>query len=263
MAAHRSPSGRRLVVAGFRAGRHRVPMYGLMDLDVTRARSLLAAADPPLSMTAFVVACVARAAAAHPEVHAYRDWRGRVVTHAFADVSTLIEVPTPQGPFAMPCTLHDADVRSVRELTAELRLARRAPAATATGRWLEGAGLALAGVPGLVPAVYRVMSRSVAVRRRVGTVAVTAVGMFAGGSGFGLSPLTLMSCQVIVGGMSERPRIVDGRLARRDVLDLTVVLDHTLVDGAPAARFAATLRDLVETAAPLAAEEAGLPLVDQ
>jgi hypothetical protein len=38
-------------------------------------------------MTAFLAASVARAAAGHPEVHAYRDWRGRLVTHQFADVS--------------------------------------------------------------------------------------------------------------------------------------------------------------------------------
>jgi hypothetical protein len=36
------------------------------------ANRLLARHDPPGSLTAFVVASVARAAAAHPEVHAYR-----------------------------------------------------------------------------------------------------------------------------------------------------------------------------------------------
>ncbi|HVX23137.1 MAG TPA: hypothetical protein VHB02_17485 [Acidimicrobiales bacterium] len=48
-------------------------------------------------------------------------------------------------------------------------------------------------VPGAVAAMYAIMARSVAVRRRTGTVAVTAVGMFAGGGGFGLAPMTLMS----------------------------------------------------------------------
>lgn len=70
------PSSRRLVTAAMRAGRRMAPMYGLVDVDVTRANRLRAAHDPPSSLTAFVVASVARAAAAHPDVHAYRNWRG-------------------------------------------------------------------------------------------------------------------------------------------------------------------------------------------
>ena len=51
-------------------------MYGLVDVDVTAANRLLASHDPPGSLTAFVVATVAHAAAAHPEVHADPDLGG-------------------------------------------------------------------------------------------------------------------------------------------------------------------------------------------
>jgi pyruvate/2-oxoglutarate dehydrogenase complex dihydrolipoamide acyltransferase (E2) component len=88
------PANRRLVTTAVRAGRRIVPMHGLLEVDVTQARQLLAGREPPLSLTAFVVASVARAAAAHPGVHAYRDWRGRLVQHRHVDVPTLIEVPT-------------------------------------------------------------------------------------------------------------------------------------------------------------------------
>ena len=58
-----------------------------------------------------------------------------------------------------------------------------------------------------------------------------------------------MSAQGTIGGMSQRPRVVDGQIAMRDVLDLTMAIDHNVVDGAPAARFAAEFRELLETAA--------------
>jgi pyruvate/2-oxoglutarate dehydrogenase complex dihydrolipoamide acyltransferase (E2) component len=73
--------------------------------------------------------------------------------------------------------------------------------------------------------------------------------MFAGGGGFRITSLSLMSLEVIVGGMSQRPRVTDGRVTVRDVLDLTVAIDHNVVDGAPAARFAAEFRELLESAA--------------
>jgi hypothetical protein len=81
-----------------RAGRRMAPMVGLVDVDVTKANRLLAAHEPPSSLTAFV----ARAAAAHPDVHAYRNWRGQLVTHRHVDVTTMVEIPTPQGPFGLP-----------------------------------------------------------------------------------------------------------------------------------------------------------------
>ena len=92
-----------------RAGRGKMPMYGLVDVDITTANRLLAGHDPPWSLTAFVVASVARAAAACPEVHAYRNWRGQLVTHRHVDVGTMVEISTPHGPFAIPHLLRDAD----------------------------------------------------------------------------------------------------------------------------------------------------------
>ena len=125
------------------------------------------------------------------------------------------------------------------------------PLASVSGRWLERAAPIATRVPGAVPAMYAVMARSVAVRQRVGTVAVTAVGMFADGGGFGITPMTVMSLEVVVGGMAQRPRVAGGHIEVRDMLDLTVAVDHNVVDGAPATRFGAELRRLMESAAVL------------
>ncbi|WP_379762532.1 2-oxo acid dehydrogenase subunit E2 [Halorubellus litoreus] len=54
--------------------------------------------------------------------------------------------------------------------------------------------------------------------------------------------------QVAVGGVAEKPRYVDGELEPRDVLSLTVTVDHDVVDGADAARFADRFVELVEDA---------------
>lgn len=105
-------------------------MHGLLEVDITEARRLMAPVDPPPSLTALVVASVARSVVRHPEVHAYRDWRGRLVQHRHVDVQTLVEVPTSQGPFGLVHVLRDADVRDVADLTAELRSVKMAPSST-------------------------------------------------------------------------------------------------------------------------------------
>jgi pyruvate/2-oxoglutarate dehydrogenase complex dihydrolipoamide acyltransferase (E2) component len=247
------PARRRLVTAAVRAGRRIQPMHGLIDVDMSEARRLLTAGDPPLSTTAFVVASVARAAAEHPAVHAYRDWRGRLVRHRHVDVQTLVEVDTGSGPFGLVHVVRDADTRTARDISDELRAVQGAPERTPAG-WALARLAPLAGhVPGVVPAMYAVMSRSVRARQATGTVQVTAVGMFGGGAGFAVAPPTLASLTVVVGGLSRRPRAVDDRVEVRDVLDLTVSIDHRIVDGAPAARFVADLRRRMEDAASVGA----------
>lgn len=241
------PSSRRLVTAAVRAGRRIVPMHGLFDVDVTTTRRLLAESDPPLSMTAFVVASLGRVAVTHPQVHAYRDWRGRLVEHRHVDVQTLVEVPTEHGPFALVHVVRDADIRGVAEISAELRAVK---AGTAGGHLLDTVAPALGRIPGLYRAMYAVMSRSRRVRLATGTAQVTAVGMF-GGGGFAIAPPTLASLVIVVGGLSRRPRAIGDRIETRDILDLTVTVDHNVVDGAPATRFAADLRQFMQAAAVL------------
>lgn len=237
-------------------------MIGLVEMDVTRARALLAAPDrEPLSMTAYLVACLGRAVRRNPEVHGYRDWLGRIVVHEFVDVTVLVEVPTSQRPIAFPRVLRDAHARSVADLSAELRAAKREPFAGAPGQMLRRWGPVIAAIPGATRLMYVVMARSKRVRQRIGTVSVTSVGMFGGGGGMALSPPTVMPLEMVVGGISRRPRVVGDAIEPREIVDISLTLDHVVVDGGPAARFVRDLRELVESAELLApaASEAGRP----
>src|SRR6266536_720574 len=48
-------------------------------------------------------------------------------------------------------------------------------------------------------------------------------------------------------GITEKPGVVDGHIAIREYLSLTVSLDHDIIDGAPAARFVTRLKELIES----------------
>lgn len=71
------PSERRVVLDAMAIGRKKYMIHGLYETDVTRTRQILRSRE--LSLTAFLVACVARAVARNKLVHGYRDWRGRLI----------------------------------------------------------------------------------------------------------------------------------------------------------------------------------------
>jgi len=84
-------------------------------------------------------------------------------------------------------------------------------------------------------------------KKSVGTVGITAVGMFGKGAGWGIPPASPTPLMMTVGGIGQKPGVVDGHIAIRDYLSLTISFDHEIIDGAPAARFTERLKELIES----------------
>jgi pyruvate/2-oxoglutarate dehydrogenase complex dihydrolipoamide acyltransferase (E2) component len=79
------------------------------------------------------------------------------------------------------------------------------------------------------------------------------------GAGWAVGIVPLHTLCLTVGGVTRKPGVVDGRIEPREYLALTASIDHDIVDGAPAARFARRLRELVEGATVLQEAPAGSP----
>ena len=49
-----------------------------------------------------------------------------------------------------------------------------------------------------------------------------------------------------MGGIAEKPGVLNNEIEIREYLSLTLSIDHDIVDGAPAARFSKRLKELIE-----------------
>ena len=231
------------------SGRRKRVIHGLVEVDVTDARAIIRAAEEPPSFTAYLIWAVGRAVAADPIVQAYRQGR-RMVLFDDVDVNTQIEVEEQGQKIVKSHVFREANLRDVASLSAEMRDAQH-PHHVSGERRYRGAR-AFASLPRPVRALpWRIaMGNPFLFRKLGGTVGLSAVGMFgSGGWGIPIAPPTLM---VTVGGITRKPRFVGGVLLDREMLALTLSFDHAVVDGAPAARFAARLTALLETASGLA-----------
>jgi pyruvate/2-oxoglutarate dehydrogenase complex dihydrolipoamide acyltransferase (E2) component len=223
-------------------------IHGLVEIDVTKAHRLMRqreAAGEDLSFTAFLIHAVARAVDEDRMMHAYRR-RDRLILFDEVDVNTQIEAAVGGQRIVESLLIRSANSKSVEQLTSEIRGGQRHNAQSE--RRYRGV-LAFLSLPRPVRAlVWRfVLGNPEWFKRLGGTVGISSVGMFgpAGGWGIPIAPPTLM---ITVGGIVTKPRYVDGELQPRELLDLTISVDHEVVDGAPAARFARRLAELVEQA---------------
>lgn len=229
-------------------GRRRHLIHGLVEADVTEARRVLrgrAADGQPLSFTSFVVACVAKAVQEQPMLHAYRSGRRHLVLFDDVDVNTEVEETQADGTRIVASRIiRGANRRTVHEISAEIRGAQRG---ADVDRRRYRRTLWYLSLPKAIRMLgWRVvMGRPTWFKRFGGTVAVSAVGMFASGGGWGV-PLTPTTLMVTVGGIARRPLAVGDAIETREYLSLTITVDHDIVDGAPAARFSRRLCELIE-----------------
>lgn len=229
-------------------------IYGLLELDVTVARQFIAAHEErtgeKLSFTGYLAFCLARAVDEDKSVQAYL--KGRKQLALFDDVDVALTVERQMGATRAPMVhiIRRANHKSYQEIHQEIRSVQARPVPTSKG--FAPSVLFFTRLPWPLPELFGAVLRFANRRdpagttvRLAGTVGVTAVGMFGNRTGWGLVPM-VQTLGLVVGGISLKPAVVEGRIEPREMLSLTVAFDHDVVDGAPAARFVRRLGELIE-----------------
>jgi pyruvate/2-oxoglutarate dehydrogenase complex dihydrolipoamide acyltransferase (E2) component len=248
------PKMRRLMAVAYRSAQRKPMIYGLLEVDVTKARAFLkehkAQTGESLSFTAFIIACLAQAVDEHKAVQALRKGRNHLIVFEDVDVATPIERDVSGHSPSIQYTIRAANRKTFREIHDEIRAAQVEDAETV----LKGfkAIHALLFLPAFLFRPFFWVGSWIAraypqmQKKAWGTVGITAVGMFGKGAGWGI-PTATPTLMITLGGIGEKPGVVDGQIAMRDYLSLTISFDHDIIDGAPAARFTERLKELIES----------------
>ncbi|HET9110270.1 MAG TPA: 2-oxo acid dehydrogenase subunit E2 [Ktedonobacterales bacterium] len=239
---------RRAATANLRSFQRKPMVHGLIEVDVTKARAFIqehkTRTGEALSFTAFIIACMAKAIDEHKSVQAYRWGWKRLVVFDDVDVAVVIERDVAGQKVPLLYVIRAANRKTFQQIHREIRaIQARDPAKSVLG---------FSALPLVPPALFpRILYRTLRTfpwlhKRVVGTVGITAIGMFGTGSGWGI-PTAASTLALTLGGMAPKPAVVDGRIAIRDILCITVSFDHRITDGGPAARFTDRLRELIES----------------
>jgi len=230
-----------------RVARRKSLIHLFMEADVTSSRARLRLfrreKGQGLSFTAFLVGCLARAVEENKRVQAYR--RGRkLVIFDDVDACVIVEQPVGDARLPVPYVIRAANRRNLTEIHSEIRRFQEAGAEEADP-WRLSRFYPF--FPGFLRRLFwrALFSNPWWIKKIPGTVCVTAAGMFGNGRGWGI-PITAYTLTLTVGGIGQRVMMHGDRTVRREYLSLTLSFDHEIVDGAPAARFASRLRELIE-----------------
>jgi pyruvate/2-oxoglutarate dehydrogenase complex dihydrolipoamide acyltransferase (E2) component len=212
-----------------------------------------------MSFFAWVVKAVSLTLEDHPYAHALRSGRHSTVEFEDVDISVVVERQVGDARVPLPLVIRRTNEKSASAIYAEIRaaqtqslenegdyvLSRQRPSATAMRlyyalpQWLR------------VLALRWICRNPFRCKAHMGTVMITSVGSTARVPGW-ILPKSIHNLCFALGSVVKKPWVVGERIVAQDILHLTVLFDHDVVDGAPAARF---LADLVKRM------EAGVGLV--
>lgn len=181
----------------------------------------LVASGVKLSVNDFLVRCCALSMSNHPEFNA--SFGGdSILYHGPVNIGIAISLPEERGGGLVVATIRNADQKSLRSISQEtLYLSKKA---RETGLSPEDMGDT--------------------------TFTISNLGMF------GVEHFTAIinppnSAILAVGAAVEKPVVRDGELAVGHELSATLSLDHRVIDGAMAAMYLKTLKELIENPASL------------
>ncbi len=247
----RIPKSRKLIIESCEYALKKHRMIGLFEADVTDARRKIhkykEISGESLSFTGWVAACVGKAVDEHKQVHALKIGNNFVI---FDDVNiaVLIETVIEGRVYPINYILKEANRKSVMDINNEIRGAQKKKEDDYTEADDNRSIKMLLSAPKFLRDLlfWRKVRRDPSfIKENMGTVTVTSVGMFGRSGGWAI-PLGMHAVSIALGGIANKPGFVDERVEKREYLSLTVVLDHDVVDGAPATRFVAKLVELLE-----------------
>ena len=247
----RYPGMRRLIVDGGRLARRQHTVLGLVEIDVTEPRQLMrehrARTGEALSFTAFMIACLAQAIDMDKYMHAYRAWFNRLILFDEVDVLTLVDSDSPDRQMPIPHIIRAANKRTFRDIHEEIRAIQSQPSGAAGGQRFNSLRWFLMLPAFIKDVIYEIVRRSPhAIKKHGGMVLLTSVGMFGPGiSGWAVAPPN-HTLTALIGGIAEKPGVVEGQIAVREYLNVTFSFNHDVIDGVPAARFVERLKGLIE-----------------
>ena len=242
------PTSRQLTFDVGKIGLAKHHVKGLLEVDVTEARRLIKESrhcKNKISFTAWLIKVIADCVALHPPVAGLNDARhNKVLVFEDVDISIVVEKDVNGTRVPLPYVIRKADKKTLEAIQDEIESAKSQTVGD-EGDYVLGKENGATGMKLFVrlPQWLRlilmrlfVLNHPQRVKDMMGTVMITTVGM-AGHTRGWIMPFSMHPLCLALGSLNEQAAVYRGEIQKREILHLTVLIDHDVIDGVPAARF--------------------------
>ncbi|MHA2281561.1 MAG: 2-oxo acid dehydrogenase subunit E2 [Promethearchaeota archaeon] len=227
----------------------------LIEVDVTTGRRYLINQEKKsgvkLSFTAWLLKCIAKAASEHKSVHSMMKGKNKIIKFDDVDISIVVEKSIRGVKAPVPLVIRKTNEKNLLQIHDEIRTAQKEeinePSVLGVNP-LKGKIRLYTSMPKFIRRflIKRIIKNPIKAKQIMGTIVVTAVGMFGKVYGWPI-PTTSHPLAIAIGGITKKPGVNLGEIEIREYLTITILFNHDVVDGAPATRFISQLVELIES----------------
>ena len=246
------PSSRQFTFDVGRVGLAKHHVRALLEVDVTEARRIIKQnrhAGNKISFTAWLLKVIADCVALHPPVAGINLAKSnKVLVFNEVDISIVVEKSVNGARVPLPYVIRKADQKTLHQIQDEIEAAK-SQAVGGEGDYVLGEAYSTTGMKLFVklPQWLRlllmrllVLNHPQRVKSMMGTVMVTTAGMIGHTRGW-IIPFSMHPLGLALGSLNDQAAVYRGEIQKREILHLTVLIDHDVIDGVPAAMFVEAL----------------------
>lgn len=233
-------------------GKHHI--NAMLEFDVTESRARLRdlrKKGTAISFNSWLIKVIGSVLSKHPEAAAYLYNKKKLIIFDDINVSMLIEKKVGAIKVPIPLVIERTNKKSALQISQEIEHAKKQEFTSDDivlkkhTKWFEKLYYHL---PGFIRRLFwkMLLRNPKAAYKTMGNVAVTSVGMMGKINGWFIHK-AIHPISFGVGSVLKKPVVIDNEVKIREILNMTVLVDHDVIDGAPMVRFLDELTDYIET----------------
>lgn len=227
----------------------------LLELDVTEARKMIQEKkklSKNVSFNSWLIKCISHAVEECGQVHGIRKGKRGIVIFKDVDISIIIEREIQGKKVPLPYVIRKTNEKSITDICDEIRNGQK--------QFINDEGDYVLGekknellmkfyyaMPGFIRRIIwqQIIRSPFLIKQNMGTVMVTSVGMVGRINGW-VIPVSVHPLCFAVGSIVKKPGVIKDKIEIREYLYITALIDHDIIDGAPAVRALSKLTKLIE-----------------
>lgn len=234
-------------------GRKKHHVSALLEFDVTEGRNKLRdlkKTGAKVSFNAWILKLIGKTLEQHKEVAAYLVNKHRLITFDDINISILVEKEINGKKVPIPLVIEKTNEKSVSEIALEIEKAR--------SQVLSGKDIVLHSKPKPYERVYYklpgflrrlvwkfLLGHPKIAFKNMGNVAVTSLGMMGRINGWFI-PVSVHPVSFGIGSIIKKAVVINDEIKVHEILNMSILLDHDVIDGAPMVRFIKELTTRIE-----------------
>lgn len=247
----RIPQSRIATFDIFSVGLLKHHVSALLEFDVTESRIRLRELRKKginISFNAWIIKVISSILQAQPEAAAYLYSKKKLILFNDINISILVEKKIGDKKVPIPVVIEKTNQKTALEIADEIEKAKKQELSTnetVLNRKLRLAERLYYHMPGFLRrAVWIYMLRNPKIAyRKMGNAVITSVGMMGKINGWFIQK-SVHPISFGIGSVLKKPVAIEDEIKIREILNMTILVDHDVIDGAPMVRL---LNDLTKS----------------